>query len=316
MPFPRFDSRFVLRPGCDDGVLIVEVEEGIAPPYVSNGSVYVRIGSSSQIIHEADSYAIIDLNRKARRRLNEIDCFNCRTVHYPFDSDSDSVIREYHPIFDVYLKRLHVERNDANHYEVVNTISRTFSDILQTDSLPHYCCRQAMQSLVFKSAQDNWIDTVGSAFQVFYNESIKLSIPLRVYQFPNLRDAVTRLRRLHDIYHGEDLRIVDGLTYFFHILSASRVVDAYLCARQRTLADYSLSFEFEHMQGSILEFRTETYDQYVEENGFLYFSTVDGHTEFVIELEESDGGDLYPLSKKGDSLLVGSLWGVNCIVWR
>jgi predicted HTH transcriptional regulator len=91
-PFLRFNSRFVSRPGCDDGVLVVEVEEGIAPPYVSNGSVYVRIGSSSQKIQEADSYTIIDLNRKARRHLKEIDCFNCRTIYYPFDSDSDSTI--------------------------------------------------------------------------------------------------------------------------------------------------------------------------------------------------------------------------------
>lgn len=223
------------------------------------------------------------------------------------------LIRQYHPIFDVYLKRLHAEQDDANHYEMANKIARTFSGILQTDSLLHYRCRQAIQSLVFKSARENWIDTVGSAFQVFYDGSIKLSIPLRVYQFPNLRDAVTRLRRLYRIYHGEELRIVDGLTSFLHILSASRAVDAYLRARRRTLADYSFAFEFEHMQGSILEFRTETYDQYVEENGFLYFSTVDGRTEPVIEHEENVSGDLYSLSKRVIARLLEA-YGVSLLL--
>lgn len=68
-PTPRLDMRFVIKPGTtDEGVLVVKVEEGDFPPYVADGVVEVREGSTSG---PAVGSALVELYGKATRRRAE-----------------------------------------------------------------------------------------------------------------------------------------------------------------------------------------------------------------------------------------------------
>ena len=80
-PAPRFDARFLPDPTCpDQGVILVQVLEGDFPPYVADGVVEIREGSTSG---PAAGTALVDLYDKATRRRLEVRMFCKRTVYYP-----------------------------------------------------------------------------------------------------------------------------------------------------------------------------------------------------------------------------------------
>ncbi|WP_423977599.1 hypothetical protein [Lancefieldella rimae] len=133
---PRFDCRFVKNP--DDtgkGVLVIEVQEGVQPSHLANGSVYVRAEpNADEFAEKTDSYTLIDLQRKARAFKDELDEFCHRTVYFPPQTiRPDGTFLYTFPLFDVYLKRLYRRRNDAVPFDdfdkAVETMTEAFESI-------------------------------------------------------------------------------------------------------------------------------------------------------------------------------------------
>lgn len=80
-PIPHFDARFICDPAnTSQGVLVMQVAEGNFPPYIANGIVEVREGSTSG---PAQSPALVELYGKATKRRGEIAGFCQRSVYYP-----------------------------------------------------------------------------------------------------------------------------------------------------------------------------------------------------------------------------------------
>ena len=99
-PAPRFVARFLSDPAnSEQGVVLVQVLEGDFPPYVADGIVEIREGSTSG---PAAGTALVDLYDKATRRRLEVRAFCARTVYYPMP---DARRREL-PLFDLYLFRM------------------------------------------------------------------------------------------------------------------------------------------------------------------------------------------------------------------
>ena len=83
-PTPRFDARFIADPqNPNQGVVVVQVHEGDFPPYVADGVVEIREGSTSG---PALGSALVELYGKATKRTQEIREFCQRSVWYPGDS--------------------------------------------------------------------------------------------------------------------------------------------------------------------------------------------------------------------------------------
>lgn len=92
-PAPPFGVRFIADPDApDQGVVVVRVDEGRFPPYVADGVVEIREGSTSG---PAAGSALVELYDKATRRAAQITDFCRRTVYF-----SSAV-----PLFDLYLFR-------------------------------------------------------------------------------------------------------------------------------------------------------------------------------------------------------------------
>lgn len=70
-PIPKFDCRFIHETNNKKrGVLVIQVYEGINPPYVCNGTVYTRNGSSKLPI-KSDRSSIDELINK-RNKYNDL----------------------------------------------------------------------------------------------------------------------------------------------------------------------------------------------------------------------------------------------------
>ena len=105
---PRFDARFIPDPANpNQGAVVVQVHEGDFPPYVADGIVEIREGSTSG---PALGSALVELYSKATKRKQEIREYCQRTVWYPADSlrtpQSISPSEAPLPLFSLYLSRM------------------------------------------------------------------------------------------------------------------------------------------------------------------------------------------------------------------
>ena len=295
-PLPRFETRFVEGHEAGQGVLAVEIFEGAEPPYIADGSVYVRVGSSSEKFIKADSSVLIDLYRKARSNRNQIERFCHRTIYYPptWTSEGSSECRI--PIIDVYLKRLQWERCN---YRYFTDFDEAESTMLQLIAEHHndYVCHHAHDSLLFRSSLGNHVDNVGPVIEVFLDGSIKLSIPLVLFQSEQRDLAIRRLQSLRPIQNTNLVNVIDGSRSMTNVMLFSLVVDKYLAARDRSLGDFALCFEYENMQGAFIEFETDAYAEYVRKNGFPFIGTIDGRSEPFIPNRAHDDEEEMRLTK-------------------
>ena len=93
-PAPPFDVRFIVDPAdAEQGVIVVRVEEGTFPPYVADGVVEIREGSTSS---PATGAMLVELYDKATRSAAHISEFCRRTVFYGVQV----------PLFDLYFYRI------------------------------------------------------------------------------------------------------------------------------------------------------------------------------------------------------------------
>lgn len=91
-PLPRFDTRFLKSKGSSFGVLVVYIYEGNNPPYVADGIVYIRNGSSSEPAKSQRS-KINNLYQKRKDFEAKIKDFCKREIYYPMDDrDSNQVV--------------------------------------------------------------------------------------------------------------------------------------------------------------------------------------------------------------------------------
>ena len=277
-PLPEFDCRYVPNPNSvGKGVLVIEVKEGIEPPYIANGCVYVRVGSNAdEFAEKADSYILIDLQRKARAFKDEIDEFSHRTVYFPPRTvKQDGSYAHTFPLFDVYLKRLYGPKKDSIPFEELDRAVKTMTEAFESASQYKCFCQHAHHSLLFRRVINNCVDDATPVIELYYDGSIKLCAPIPMHQEAEHDRALEHLSTLRPIRNTGLARIIDGLPSVGIVTESCQVIDAYLRLNGRTANDYAMSTEFENMQGMMVEFRTVEFDNYVKEFGIPYIGTID-----------------------------------------
>lgn len=80
-PVPPFDVRFIADPADNArGVIVVQVGEGDFPPYIADGLVEIREGSTSG---PATGSELVELYDRANKRHAQVEDFCRRTLYYP-----------------------------------------------------------------------------------------------------------------------------------------------------------------------------------------------------------------------------------------
>jgi hypothetical protein len=283
MPFPRFEARFICDPeGSDDkGVLVIEVQEGIEPPYVANGDVYVRLGSSSEHMEKADSFTLIDLNRKSRRYREEMEEFCHRDVYLPPSSVHDDREVFAFPVFDIYLKRIVSKPNSIVPFtkidETVNLFEKLYTE---GDFTEGFYCQHTYHSLIFRERLGIITDNIGPIIELFYDGSMKATVPIMYAQAGEERDTILgTLQSIRPIQNEKLVRVLDGKRSLYLVMSPCDIIDGYLQTIRRSLTEYALSIEFENMQGMLVYFDNEKYREFVRRYGYLNIGTLDEKTK-------------------------------------
>lgn len=281
-PFPRFETRFVSDPkdSSGKGVLVIEVQEGYNPPYIANGNVFIRVGSSSEYMEKADSFALIDLYRKGRRYRKEINHFCHRDVYFPPLVIRDGKEVSGLPIFNLYMKRIVAGSSDPIDSAQIDETIQLFKKIFMSrGDDTGFCCQHSYHSLLFRERLGVVTDDAYPVIELFYDGSMKVAAPMYLAQSGQGLEALLEdMQRLRPIRNINLAKIIYGRESLGILLWVCKIIDDYLCAISRSSSEYAFCIECENMEGSFVYFDTDEYREYVKTNGFLNIGTLDEKT--------------------------------------
>ena len=264
-PAPRFDARFVSDPTSPErGVIVVQIFEGDFPPYVADGIVEIREGSTSG---PAAGTALVDLYDKATRRRLEVRMFCKRTVHYPMGNGAL-------PLFNLYLFRMGRLSEGSFSREQDGLHAAAMRDAFAQQGLD---CRvqHAHDSLVFRMPARDETVVAHSAIELFPDESMKLSVPAVLLDGPGRERALEVLAARALFPPAADAQLIDAPATLGRVTRMASLLDRYSRARGIGWREYAVAYELENMAGVTLWSDDPVYLAYAERHGVLYCATTD-----------------------------------------
>ncbi len=274
-PTPRFDTRFIVDPGKhDQGVLVVQVHEGDFPPYVADGIVEIREGSTSG---PALGSALVELYSKATRRAQEIREYCQRTVWYPADAlpskPGSCPSREVLPLFSLYLYRMGRYTADtpsrAAQESHVEAMRNAFAQQGMSCHVQH-----AHDSLIFRSSKEIPGSSIHSAIELFPDESMKLTVPGVMLSPEQQDDALSQLKAM-GIVVPSSARFIGATETLRRVTRLASLLDRYVRVREIPWSNFAVAYELESMAGVMLWSETATYAHYIAKHGLLFCGTTD-----------------------------------------
>lgn len=270
-PAPRFDVRFIACPHDPDyGVVVVQVFEGDFPPYVADGVVEVREGSTSG---PAMGTSLVELYHKATRRRLEVSDFCRRTVWYPTDTGCPSCHEDV-PLFSLYLFRMGPRAGDEvpTRDDIADHVQAMRSAFARQGMDCHV--QHAHDSLVVRASRTAPGGAAHSAIELFPNESMKLTVPAIMVEGPERAQAMKRLGEA-GVELPDHARLIGAGDTLGRVTRMATVLDRYVRSRKIPWSNYAVAYELEGMAGATLWSPDEVYLDYVRGHGALFCATTD-----------------------------------------
>lgn len=265
-PAPPFDARFLPDPTDDArGVLVVRVDEGDFPPYIADGVVEIREGSTSG---PATGAALVELYGKATGRRREIAEFCHRTVFYPAEGTDGRPL----PLFDLYLYHLGRTAAAPSRDEVATHVAAMRGAFSRQGASCHVS--HAHDSLILRTALPAGPRDVHSAIELFGDESMKLTVPAVLLGNEERARAVATMRKL-GLFSPDEGHLIDARATLRRVSSMASLLDHYVRARRIAWQGYAVAYELENMAGIILWSDDPVYQAYIAEKGVLSCGTTD-----------------------------------------
>lgn len=267
-PTPHFEVRFLADPeNPEQGVVLVRVDEGDFPPYVADGIVEIREGSTSG---PAAGTALVDLYDKATKRKLDVQRFCHRSLYYPMADSSDNPV----PLFDLYLFRLGRTSADTPSRKEINESARAMRDAFERQGMRCHV-QHAHDSLVFRVVRRDEMTVAHSAIELFPDDSMKLSVPAVMLEGDELSNAMETLSKLTLFSPGPGARLIDATATLRRVTRMASLLDRYVRFRKLSWETFAVAYELEHMAGVTLWSKDEAYLHYAARHGVLYCATTD-----------------------------------------
>lgn len=211
-PIPYFESKLIKIPN-NKVVLIVQVFEGHDTPYISNGSIYVRVGETSKPVAIDDRYQfekLLDKQKNLKKRVtsfmdNEFffdDNFNQPYLEfYVYVNNNENILFE-----DFYSKEFFEELKENFNSNV--QLADEFNVFASTNFDNAY---SSVNSYILRHIHDNNPLHTGFTLELFQEGHLKLIFPFNVYTNISLNNKYKTLID-YDTFilkDNKDLKIID-----------------------------------------------------------------------------------------------------------
>lgn len=288
-PIPKFDCRFIHETNNKKrGVLVIYVYEGINPPYVCDGTIYIRSGSSKtpikseraqidELIHKRDIY---------KDQLNKF-CFNnyvSPDVKFPYCT--------------IYLFNPYNEIDYSNYNNNRDEIFKTLSD----DNLR---VTERIDSIIRVGSKNIGARSFSSIEEYYINGNIKIYTPLFLL---NNNGEISKWINYVASYNSNvdlsNMKIIDGI---INLLSINRFLITafeYIKKSNYHVSDYKIVFEYKNMNNVVffhkIDFKVpDVKEKLIEDikSGEFYVSYYDSLlTEEISFIREAEKDSVESLS--------------------
>lgn len=267
-PMPEFETRFLSLPNDPTkGVLVVYVYEGRNAPYICNGSVYVRSGSSKEPVKTAERGNIEYLYERSKIYTREVEEFCKRDFYFAYNPILQKTAAA--PIANVYLKRISMKEDYRleiyrNRDELIEFVKKQFP-IFEHVSY-------SMESIIFMHKEILPGSNGGTlVFELYYDWSCKILFPIGC-TYPG---QVEMFRSRFD-----HLGISDNALEHFKFADGNSLCNAFFSglklfadiAKKFNLKEkeYAFCADFENAGDIVLVFAGDSYNMYISEYGIPY----------------------------------------------
>ena len=271
-PAPPFDVRFLVDPANDrQGVAIIQVAEGDFPPYVADGVVQIREGSTSG---PATGAGLVELYNKTTRRYLDVSSFCHRTVYFPGADDPGSTVSV--PLFNLYFFRMGQRTAKSFARADLAAHLQTMRACFQRQGMNCYV-QHAHDSLILRSTPPMRLGEAHSAIELFGDESMKVTVPAVPLDGEKYARAVQMLAGIgQGVPTGS--QIVGARATLRRVSRMATLLDHYVRERGISWRSYAVAYELERMAGIVLWSDQDEYLRYVRERGVLFCGTTDGRS--------------------------------------
>ena len=266
-PIPYFESKIVEIPE-NKVVFVVQVFEGQNPPYISNGSVYIRAGETSKLLAIDDRYQFDKLLNKKQYFRKKVNAFMDAPL---FSNDFNQPYLNFHVyvnnpkgyLFDNFDSKELFDELKENFNSKVELISENFisADLIFNNVYA------SVNSYIFRYIDNNNPMHIGIMLELFKEGHLKLFFPFNIYDKVSLNGEYESLS-VYDSFitdEYEDLKIIDlaeSMSAFQIILAQyKRLLKKYNC-------DYELTIKYKFDNFNLITpfIDSEKYMNFIYEN--------------------------------------------------
>ncbi|MBR2388508.1 MAG: ATP-binding protein [Clostridia bacterium] len=267
-PMPEFETRFLSLPSDKTkGVLVIYVYEGRNAPYICNGSIYVRSGSSKESVKTADRGNIEYLYERSRSYTEEVEKFCKRDYYFSYNK----VLQRgaVSPIASIYLKNISMKKNKylnvyKNRDKIIDFITTTFQVF---DHVSY-----SMESIIFMHKAVLPGSKGGTfIFELFYDWSCKILVPIgctSTNQVEKFKEQFCQFGISEKAV--ENFNIADGTSVCNALFGGLHLFADLAKAYKLKEKDYAFCTEFENSGELVLAFWGDAFQNYINKYGVPY----------------------------------------------
>lgn len=268
-PMPKFDCRFIHETNNKKrGVLVIQVYEGINPPYVCNGTIYTRSGSSKVPI-KSDRSSIDELLNKRTKFNNMLKefCVN------QFVSERDKF-----PYCTIYLCNPYNKVHYASYDEKINRIKNEFREEGINGRI-----LDSIDSVIKMGSDVIGANSNTSIEEYFINDNIKIYMPMFKLNNDRISNWIDTVSEYNPNVDMQDMVIVDGMITYLTLFRLLESAFKYIKSVGKNICDYKIIFEYRHVK-NVVFYHKHNFEKQEQRDRFI--KDVQEGNFFVCHLSE------------------------------
>lgn len=260
-PLPHFAARFFKSKASVSGVLVIYIFEGNNPPYVADGTVYVRNGSSSEPARSQRA-EIDSLYQKRKDFDSKIEAFCVREVYYPMDkSESNQIV-----LCNIFIKNIG-KHSKGNFFIHLDDLARKFLNV-PTNQFHNYIFSN--DSVVFQNSHVLGKYQIGINVEIFSDYSAKIHVPIQQINGSERNMAIDRLKQISGQELIDEFLLLDGYVACQCFQFIVQQYFRFLELEDIDASSFLYQMSLEDAENSILYFDSDSYESYVREHDIPY----------------------------------------------
>ena len=259
-------------------MLIVLVHEGHFPPYISNGTVYIRNESSKEPI-KTERATLDYLYQKSRKYDEVLEHFCKRTIYFPGNLYQTGVEKILYPICNIYFKNIGYHVQEPNNYYKFFAYLKT--QVCETSKSIFSSAQSTFESIIFRHRPlDPSVLSTTPTMEVFRDLSAKIHIPLGFSNNEDREKAISVLRE-QGLVCGKNIMICGGVDSFNSVFGAIRTMTSVYKHYKVPVHDIAICFEMENSNNNILFFDGALFLECAKTDGLSYCSRTSSKSKII-----------------------------------